>query len=230
MNASVSPKVRRPLTVPRRGAVEGTVAAAAPQRRGPHLVAKIVEAALEELSRVGYGALSIESVATRAGVNKTTIYRRWPTKADLARAALTSIADENFRFEDRGSLREDLLAVLRAHLRFASTPRGQSLIRMVHAEGGDREVAALARSIRERKESDSAGVLARAVARGELPEGTDGRLVFGTLLGAIQHLSLFDGPPDETRLAQVVDLVLVGAQGGGGLAVSAPRPRKRRAG
>jgi AcrR family transcriptional regulator len=219
---------RAPVSPPKRPAKRGAprkkAAPPPPQLRGPRLVAKIIEATLEELSRVGYGALSMESVAALAAVNKTTLYRRWPTKSDLARAALHSIADENLRFEDHGSLREDLLGVLQKHLRFASTPRGRSLIRMVHAEGGDQEVAALACSIRERKESDSAEVLARAVARGELPQGTDPRLVFGTLIGAINHMLTFHGPPGERHIERLVDLVLTGAQAGGGLDLSARAP------
>lgn len=221
--APVSP---RPQASPRRASKKKGAPPPEPQLRGPRLVAKIIEVTLGELSRVGYGALSMESVAALAEVNKTTIYRRWPTKSDLARAALHSIADENLRFEDHGSLREDLLGVLRKHLRFATTPRGQSLIRMVHAEGGDQEVAALACSIRERKELDSTEVLARAVARGELPQGTDARLVFGTLIGAINHMLTFHGPPGEQHLERLVDLVLVGARAGGGLAAKAPPPAR----
>src|SRR5262245_16386487 len=59
-----------------------------PLVRGEAVVRGILAAALEELARTGYGALRIEGVAARAGVNKTTVYRRWATKENLVRAAL----------------------------------------------------------------------------------------------------------------------------------------------
>ena len=55
--------------------------------RGAPVVHAVLEATLDELGLVGYGALSVEQVATRAGVNKTTVYRRWPTKAALVERA-----------------------------------------------------------------------------------------------------------------------------------------------
>ena len=53
------------------------------QVRGPRLVEKVLQVTLEEVGRVGFAALSVETVAALAGVNKTTIYRRWPTKFEL---------------------------------------------------------------------------------------------------------------------------------------------------
>ena len=62
--------------------------------RGEPVVRGILAAALEELASAGYRALRIEDVATRAGVNKTTVYRRWPTKEDLVRAEADAAAAE----------------------------------------------------------------------------------------------------------------------------------------
>src|SRR4051794_31864923 len=80
-----------------------------PLVRGEPVVRGVLGAALEELGRRGYGALKIDDVAMRAGVNKTTVYRRWPTKEDLVRAALLSITADRFVIPDTGSLRSDLL-------------------------------------------------------------------------------------------------------------------------
>jgi len=55
-------------------------------------VSRVLETTLEVLGRVGYASLRVEDIATRAGVNKTTIYRRWPSRADLVVAALTTLA------------------------------------------------------------------------------------------------------------------------------------------
>ena len=56
--------------------------------RGEAIVARVLEATIEELALSGYAALALERVAARAGVNRTTIFRRWPTKPELVRAAV----------------------------------------------------------------------------------------------------------------------------------------------
>src|SRR6266487_2194893 len=79
-----------------------------PGGRSRRVVDEILRATAEELSTSGYAGLRIEDVAARSGVNKTTIYRRWPRKSDLVSAALLHLwADE--APPDTGSLREDLL-------------------------------------------------------------------------------------------------------------------------
>src|SRR5262249_24075462 len=88
-------------------------AASRQQVRGWRVVEKVLEATLEELSDKGYGALSIEDVAARAGVAKTTIYRRWPAKADLALDAMRRVADSVVVVGDTGALRSDLIAMLK---------------------------------------------------------------------------------------------------------------------
>src|SRR5258708_31088310 len=112
-----------------------------PHARGSPVVARVLRATIEELARIGYGALSIEEVANRAGVNKTTVYRRWPTKADLVRAALRSMGDDKVCQPATGSLRGDLLAAGRSLLPFAQASGGQDVLRLPLAE---RMVAALA--------------------------------------------------------------------------------------
>jgi AcrR family transcriptional regulator len=73
--------------------------------RGEPVVRRVLQAALEELSTHGYAALRMEDVATRAGVNKTTIYRRWPTKEELVRNLLVSLAEKSrAELRDTGSL------------------------------------------------------------------------------------------------------------------------------
>src|SRR5258705_12527876 len=76
----------------------------------------ILRRTLEELAAADYGGLSIDSVARRAGVNKTTVYRRWPTKADLVGSAITALADQMTVGPSTGSLRADLLEIGRRML------------------------------------------------------------------------------------------------------------------
>jgi AcrR family transcriptional regulator len=192
------------------------------QVRGEKLIDKVLEAAVEELASKGYGATSIEDIAERAGVAKTTIYRRWPTKAELALAALGRVADDVGTAGDTGTLRGDLVAMLGNFRDFAMTPRGGSLMRMMLSEGASGEIAQVARTIRESKQARARTVIVRAIKRGELPRGSDAKVILDLLFGAVQHHVLFiDGQCDDRKLEQFIDLVLVGANSGGA------RPLKR---
>src|SRR5688572_4371387 len=79
--------------------------------RAADVVERVLTATGEELSRAGYAALRVEDVAARSGVNKTTIYRRWPNKAELVAAALREMTTQPAAI-DTGSLRDDLRASL----------------------------------------------------------------------------------------------------------------------
>src|SRR3954464_11362465 len=81
--------------------------------RSARVVAEVLSATLEVFAEQGYAGFSVEAVALRAGVNKTTIYRRWPAKSDLLGAALFALRDEDPEPPDTGALREDLVQVLR---------------------------------------------------------------------------------------------------------------------
>ncbi|AKT42911.1 TetR/AcrR family transcriptional regulator [Chondromyces crocatus] len=182
------------------------------QVRGERLVNKVLDTTVEELSRVGYETLSIEAVAARADVNKTTVYRRWPTKRDLVKAALERVARCQTMVPDTGDLRTDMLQHVSALRDDAESPALKSVIRMVFAADQHTELAQLAAHIRAEKELTARAMYQRAIARGELHPDTDIELVHDVLFGAIQHLVLFHPEPcPDTQLAQVIDMVLVSA-------------------
>lgn len=84
------------------------------RRRGAELEEALLDAAWAELSEHGYGALTIDAVAQRAGTSRTVVYRRWATKVELTEAAVAWVGRRNRTDPpDRGSLREDLLALMR---------------------------------------------------------------------------------------------------------------------
>src|SRR5512132_837681 len=186
--------------------------------RGEPVVRGILAATMEELARTGYGPLRIEDIATRAGVNKTTIYRRWPTKEDLVRAGLLSMGgDGSFCAPNSGSLRTDLLTIARRIIAVAGSPQGRSLSRVIVAEGPDSELMVIAKSLRDVHEAVIRSMVEAAEARGELAPGIDEMLLFN-VLGAIVHERLFFDRESITDgfLDSLVDLLLLGAS---------PRPR-----
>jgi AcrR family transcriptional regulator len=190
--------------------------------RGEPVVQRVLAATLEQLARAGYKALRMEDVAASAGVNKTTVYRRWPEKAALVRDALSTFAEEKLVLPDTGSLRGDLIVLGRAMIGLFSSCRGQSVGRMLAAEGSDPEVADIKRSMRKKHEAIPLAVIDAAVRRGELAPGVDHRDLFDAFMGALHHKVFFmNEPVTDAFIERLVTLLLDGA-----LVRSAP-PRGR---
>lgn len=179
--------------------------------RGAPVVERVLTAALRELARVGYAALTIDEVATAAGVNKTTVYRRWPTRSDLVIAALRSVTESGLSFESTGDVRADLVAMARQSVALLSSPEGISIARTLVAEGADPELRALARSIRKQQERAAFAVVEAAKARGELDPELPPEVLLGSVFGAILHRRLLmHEPVDDAFVERVVDLALRG--------------------
>jgi len=136
----------------------------------------ILSAVIGLLGEAGYEAMTMDAVAARAHASKTTIYRRWPGKPELVRAAVDAyIAGRVLRSADTGSLRGDLLSVLQA-MREHLTPEFMAMMSgLVHAMRADPELAGSLRSMFD-EDSVSAELVARAVGRGELPADDAARL------------------------------------------------------
>jgi AcrR family transcriptional regulator len=183
----------------------------------------IYRATLEELAKGDYGALSVENVALRARVNKTTLYRRWPTKAALVHAALNSIADGVELSASTGSLRGDLLAIGRKMLKTARSVEAQSILRVRLLDHPEPELAKIAARLQARRQEQLGRLLQSAVARGELPPKTELGLVLD-LLGGMIHLRLFVKKMrvDDRMLSRAVDALV------GGISLpAATRPYRR---
>jgi AcrR family transcriptional regulator len=175
--------------------------------RGGDLLPTVIDL----LREVGYDRMTIDAVAARARVSKATIYRHWPGKAELVADALRQRQVRVHTPPDTGSLRGDLLELLRATatictvdadlmqaLTFAmrTSPELERLVRHQVLPGG--RVA-------------STAVLVRAAARGEIPPEAGERELFHDLAPAlVMSRVLAHGlPADDDFLAQVVDEVLV---------------------
>ncbi len=184
--------------------------------RSERVVRDVTRATAAELARVGYEALRVDDVATQAGVNKTTIYRRWPNKADLVAAALRAIKGETDELPDQGSVRADLLDLLRSSVARASTCEGQSIQRMITLEMDHPEVASIARTLRDEYTAPWFAVIERAITRGELPEGSSPALLVDMIMGTVFNKLLRKREPvTDEFLAAVVNMVVLGAVHGG---------------
>lgn len=180
--------------------------------RGEPVVRGVLEATLEELAQVGYGALRIEDVAARAGVNKTTIYRRWPTKQELVAAALGSVTQEGALQPDTGSLRGDLLEVGRHMARVMSSARGQALRAILLAEERNPEFADAARLFHAFMDTLPLPVIQAARARGELAPDFDAGMLVRALAAIVHHRLVMEGRDvDEDFLHRVLAMLLLGA-------------------
>lgn len=201
----------------KQGPKQGETEDETPRRTGgrsARVVSSVLRAALKELALKGYAGLSVEEVALVAGVNKTTIYRRWPTRCDLVRAAMLSVAEETEEFPDTGSLRNDLLMLVRSQGAFARSPRGNSLARVRLAQTAEPDLAPILKETSMPSLKHAQRVIERAVARGELRPGADATFLHDTLLGAVYQRVLFTNQLlDDTFNNKLVDLVLGGLLG-----------------
>jgi AcrR family transcriptional regulator len=174
--------------------------------------AAALAATLEELAEGGYASLSLERVARRAGVHKTTLYRRWGTREELVLEAMLERAAEHISVPDTGSLREDLLELARTAAANASSPEVAAMARAVVAGAPfDSRMAAANRRFWAERLALDAVIVERAIARGEVPAGTDAQRVIEAVLGPIHLRLLLTGAPvDHEFLAGVVDIVVAG--------------------
>lgn len=180
------------------------------------MVNEVLAAALEVFAEQGYAGLTVEAVALRAGVNKTTVYRRWATKAELLQAALVSLRDEDPEPPNTGSLREDLLQLLRASAARMTTPRWRAIMQSLLSGNADPELQALLQRMRDTRPAIPPLVIERAIQRRELPKGSDPELIVAALLGPLHVRSYWKRQTiDDAFIRGLVNLVVSGAAAGG---------------
>jgi AcrR family transcriptional regulator len=173
----------------------------------------ILAATVTLLAGGGYGSLTMEKVASMAGVGKATVYRRWSSKVELVVDAIrASIADVDV--PDTGSLREDLVAFLRGMIGWVcDSDTGRMMAGMSAEIQHNAELAEVFRStLFAPRRAVIRRALTDAVARGELRSDIDIEVVLDVLSGPLFLRKLISGMPIEPGLAdQVVDILLNGA-------------------
>jgi AcrR family transcriptional regulator len=180
----------------------------ATRRRGAELEAAILDAAWEELTGVGYAALTMEGVAERAKTSRAVLYRRWPTRPDLIVAALKHRTDFTAPGSfDTGSLRGDMLALLRQ----MSTRVGEIAGVLSFVISASFEEAGLSPAmLRERATAGEPSavpeMLRRAATRGEIgPDAVSPRIA-NVAVDLVRHdLIMKQAPIPDSGLAEIVD-------------------------
>lgn len=189
-----------------------------PARRGrgrprdPAVDQRITAAAAELLLQRGFDHTTVDDVAAKAGVGKATVYRRWPSKEDLALAAMTELFATEFPSPDTGTIRGDVTESIRAILAFVNTAQGERFLRMTIAESiRDARIAALYRESIERSEVRGRALLQRGIDRGEVRADINMDLAVQWLSGLLSGRSISGRPmPGLDELDAYVDWVLHG--------------------
>jgi len=146
----------------------------------------ILGAALEELGEIGYGGFTIESVAARAGVGKSTIYRHWPDKLALITDAFHTFHENALPDTESGSPREKAARVLRHVAEVVAGSTFSSCIpALIDAAERDQSLRKFYFRFQEEARQPLIKVIADGVADGSFPSRTDPELAAFALLGAI---------------------------------------------
>jgi AcrR family transcriptional regulator len=169
----------------------------------------ILEATLDELGEIGYGAMTIESVARRAGVGKATIYRHWQGKLDLLADALETMK-RPVPPPTEGSARERIVALLEALVDTLGESRwSRCMPALIDAAARDETVQRFHRQFVAARRQVMVGLIVEGIDAGELAADLDPVLTSELLAGPIFYRRLMTGEPFPPSLArQIVDLVL----------------------
>src|SRR5215204_2418402 len=159
---------------------------------------KALAAAIDVIVEKGVGDLTIEEVAQRSGVAKTTIYRHWPERASLIMDTVRTCF-EHVASPDTGSLRGDL----------------EAFFGDIDAADRDSEMELLLDRVALERQRPIHEIVARAQARGELPDDLDPRVVVGTIVGPIVFRKLvWRQPLDAAYVHGCLDVAIAGLAAG----------------
>ncbi|MCG5219389.1 TetR/AcrR family transcriptional regulator [Streptosporangium sp. KLBMP 9127] len=178
----------------------------------PRKQQQIFRATLAMLAEKGYEGLTVEGVAERSGVNKTTIYRWWPSKSALLGAALLESDLLEFDAPDTGTLHGDLVALTRQIVTLLTEPPAADIaVAALGAAVRTPELASSARTFFAERFARESVIFERARERDELPVHADPLLIMDLLAGAVWMRTVFRQLPLEPGFAEhAVTTVLSG--------------------
>jgi len=164
----------------------------------------ILQVTRELLVECGVQGLTIEKVAARAGAAKTTIYRRWRDKDELALAVVLDMVEQVVKLPELGDTRAELLAFVNAAVKvLGSTLMGRVMQGLVSDLATDPE---LAQAFRDRvvsvRDGEVARLVERGIARGDLRPDTNPETAHELLIGPVYYRLLLSGRPLDRAFAK----------------------------
>jgi AcrR family transcriptional regulator len=174
----------------------------------------ILQATLELLAEVGFERMSIDAIATRAGVGKTTIYRRYKSKEELVADAIESLR-EDVIIPDTGSFWGDIEALIQSAAQITLSPLGRQTVAMIISSATSSPQFAQVywtNYLQPRRQAFGI-VLERAKARNEIQAEVDSNLVFDIMSGVMLYALVFQPmtEPWEVYVSHALKLVLKNA-------------------
>ncbi|MEU1483999.1 TetR/AcrR family transcriptional regulator [Streptomyces sp. NPDC005752] len=162
--------------------------------RGTKMRAAVLAATVTELTRTGYAALTVDGVARRAGVHKTTIYRNWKDSDGLVADALVGHFSADIPIPDTGAVESDLRALARSLVATMTTRAGRALLATVLSDAVRiPRLAEVKHALFVDRFRRAEPVVTRAVERGELPAETDPAELLKALAAPIYFRLVFTG-------------------------------------
>ena len=185
--------------------------------RSIHADQAILQATLDLLADVGYQSMSIEAIASRAGVGKTTIYRRYTSKEELVADAIESLRDD-LAIPDTGSFWGDMDILINNATKKIHSPRGrQTLALIISTASSNPQFAEVywTKYTKLRREAFSK-VLERAKSRGEIHKDADVDLIIDLVSGSLYYALIFKPTtePVEAYMRRTMNLLLKGIGNG----------------
>jgi len=173
----------------------------------------VLEAALEELAAVGWGSLSIERIAERSGVHKTTLYRRWGSVDQVVLDALIQRGAEEIPIPDTGDVVTDLIALGRSIATSISEPISRSVAAAAIGASDTSSIRQLADTFWSERFESAGVIVTRAVERGQLPPETEpNHLVEGIAAPVWFRVMVSRLPVADGWLAGIVHTALASAR------------------
>ncbi|WP_189109021.1 TetR/AcrR family transcriptional regulator [Streptomyces camponoticapitis] len=184
-----------------------------PRRRGPVLERAILDAALEQLSTVGWNGLTMEGVAAEAQTGKAAVYRRWPSKEDLVADALASGLPSLDDAPDLGGIRDDLYELTRLVREAMYSRPGWALRAVLHEcdqSASERFHALIMSGVIEPSAKLFGEVVHRGIRRGDVRPDATGSLVFDVIPAVLMYRSKVCASEwPDTEIAELIDQVML---------------------
>ena len=172
----------------------------------------ILEAFRQVLSEKGFADLRLEHVAARAGVGKSTIYRRWPSKEALAEQLLADLAGPHIAIRETGNTRQELLAAVVNPMRAVTdTPFGPVIRALLSQIAMNPKLGdPFRKEVVGGRRTEIARVIRRGIARGDLQPETDPEMAIDLLVGPVYFRVMFGGELTLEFANEVVDAYFAG--------------------